>query len=64
MYQLDAGRRLLRVGEERKIETLESFFKQFSTKRTGQVLHVLNRFHVAGNLCGSLTRRAPPMPAS
>ena len=52
MYQLDAGRRLLQVVEERKIETLESFFKWFPTKRTGQALHVLNRFHVAGNLCG------------
>lgn len=52
MNQLDAGSRRLRVGEERKIESLERFFKQFSTKRTGQALHVLNRFHVTGNLCG------------
>ena len=52
MYQLDAGRRLLRVGEELKTETLESFFKWFSTKRIGQALYVLDRFHVAGNLCG------------
>ena len=43
MYQPHAGRRRLSVGEERKIETLESFFKQFATKRTGQALHVLNR---------------------
>ena len=52
MYQLDAGRRLLQVGEERKIETLESFFKWFSTKRPGQALHVLDRLHVAGKLGG------------
>ena len=51
-YQLHTGRRRLRVGEERKIETLESFFKWFATKRTEQLLHVLDRFHVAGNLGG------------
>ena len=45
-------RRRLRVGEERKIETLESFFKWFGTKRTGRALHVLDRFHVAGKLGG------------
>ena len=50
VYELDAGRRRLRVGDERKIETLESFFKWFATKRTGQALHVLNRFHVVGML--------------
>ena len=34
VYQLDAGRRrLLWVGEERKIETLERFFKWFGTAR-------------------------------
>ena len=50
VYQLDAGRRLLRVGEELKTETLESFFKWFATKRTGQALHMLDCFHVAGKL--------------
>ena len=52
VYQLDASRRRLRVGEEHKIETLESFFKWFATECAGQALHVLNRFHVAGNLGG------------
>ena len=47
---MNSGRRRLRVGEERKIETLESFFKWFGTKRTGQALHVLDRSHVAGKL--------------
>ena len=38
------------LGEDRKIETLASFLKWFATKRTGQALHVLDRFHVAGKL--------------
>lgn len=33
VYQVDAGRRLLWVGEERKIETLEKFFKWFGKER-------------------------------
>ena len=32
------------------IETFESFFKWFSTNRTGHALHVLDCCHVAGKL--------------
>ena len=69
VYQLDAGRRrLLWVGKDRKITTLESFFQWFGKQRAarlqvvcsdmwqaylrvvreqaGQVLHVLDRFHI------------------
>ena len=41
VYQLDARcRRLLWVGEERKVETLENFFEWFGARRSGQLRYV------------------------
>ena len=50
VYPLGSGRCRLRVGEDRKIETRESFFRWFATKRTGQALHVLDRFRLERQL--------------
>ena len=41
VYQLDARcRRLLWVGQERKVETLEKFFEWFGARRSGQLRYV------------------------
>ena len=71
VYQLDAGRRrLLWVGEERKIETLERFFQWFHRPRRGLAGGLLR--HVEGlpdrdpqaRRAGPARARPLPSPAS